>query len=250
MKFQRLYFFSTLNVDNQRELSTNIYSRTDNQRMHDNLDLYNLSLKYKNYNFLYIIKENAIEYMYDIHRLRTQRLIVNYQFDNHSIKFLAKTIKNKSTKTIDTTKNFLSLSIRTKNNFNNLEFFNSARLEFENKAKTMINHDFIIMYGNNNNFISSFTSSINYKKPNFNELFWEPFGNPNLKDEFSRNYYIKNEIYVPFAERLTLNLHYIKFKNLISWRPAAGSNAYWIPDNISSSNSFGPDFYFSIIFAK
>ena len=34
---------------------------------------------------------------------------------------------------------------------------------------------------------SSFTFSKNYKKPNFNDLFWEPFGDPNLKTEFRKN---------------------------------------------------------------
>ena len=47
--------------------------------------------------------------------------------------------------------------------------------------------------------------------------------------------------------KINVDMHYIRFTDLISWRPMAGSNAYWIPDNITFANSYGIDFYFRTI---
>ena len=44
--------------------------------------------------------------------------------------------------------------------------------------------------------------------------------------------------------QLNLDAHLIKFDNLISWRPMVSTSAYWIPENISSANSYGTDISF------
>jgi iron complex outermembrane receptor protein len=47
--------------------------------------------------------------------------------------------------------------------------------------------------------------------------------------------------------QINVDMHYIRFTDLINWRPMAGSSIYWIPDNITSANSYGIDCSFRTI---
>jgi vitamin B12 transporter len=89
--------------------------------------------------------------------------------------------------------------------------------------------------------ISSMIYSKNYKKPNFNDLFWQPFGNKNLQIEYSNNFYLNFKLSTTHYIFELLN-HRIKYNNMIQWLPKPGNQDYWSPENIKSAISIGETF--------
>jgi len=81
--------------------------------------------------------------------------------------------------------------------------------------------------------------STNYRTPTFNDLYWQPGGNPELKSEKSKS----AEIGLNYkANKLEFQLtsYYIKSKDLIQWRPVNGT--FWQPQNIQDVNNYGIEF--------
>lgn len=79
----------------------------------------------------------------------------------------------------------------------------------------------------------------NYRLPTFNDLFWNPGGNPDLKPEDS----FTSEIGATWSkDRFSFDIagFYIKSKNLIQWVPR--DNAFWTPENIKESQQIGAEF--------
>lgn len=78
--------------------------------------------------------------------------------------------------------------------------------------------------------------STNYRTPTFNDLYWDPGGNPDLKSEKSKS----AEIGMSFNNHL-LKFHatsyYIKSKDLIQWRPVSGT--LWQPQNVQDVLNYG-----------
>ncbi|MDN3643681.1 TonB-dependent receptor [Lutimonas halocynthiae] len=81
--------------------------------------------------------------------------------------------------------------------------------------------------------------STNYRLPTFNDLYWEPGGNPDLKPENSVSGelgldYKKNNFYVGGAA------YFIQSEDLIQWRPV--TQDFWQPQNVSDASNFGLEF--------
>ena len=84
--------------------------------------------------------------------------------------------------------------------------------------------------------------SSNYRLPTFNDLYWNPGGNPNLKSEHSLNAelninYSKNR----FNNKLTFFI--INSKDLIKWRPVSGM--IWSPINVQRAQNYGLEYFVS-----
>jgi len=82
--------------------------------------------------------------------------------------------------------------------------------------------------------------SSNYRLPTFNDLYWNPGGNPNLKSEHSLNAelninYSKNR----FNNKLTFFI--INSKDLIKWRPVSGM--IWSPINVQRAQNYGLEYF-------
>ena len=81
--------------------------------------------------------------------------------------------------------------------------------------------------------------STNYRLPTFNDLYWEPGGNPDLKPEFSSSgevgldYQLKNF-------QVSGGWYVIKSEDLIQWRPI--TQDFWSPVNITSATNHGLEF--------
>ena len=78
--------------------------------------------------------------------------------------------------------------------------------------------------------------STNYRLPTFNDLYWEPGGNPDLKPENSVSGelgldYKFNRFYAGAAA------YFINSKNLIQWRPV--TQDFWRPQNVSEASNIG-----------
>lgn len=81
--------------------------------------------------------------------------------------------------------------------------------------------------------------SSNYRLPTFNDLYWEPGGNPDLKPENS----ISAEVGMDYrlkAFTLSAGAYFIKSKDLIQWRPVTAD--FWQPQNVSNASNVGLEF--------
>ncbi len=84
--------------------------------------------------------------------------------------------------------------------------------------------------------------SNNFRSPTYNDLYWNPGGNPDLKPEKSYTLEI-NQNYYTNVLSLNFNLFYIHSSDLIQWKP--NTNNYWQPINIQEVISKGLEFYFN-----
>lgn len=80
--------------------------------------------------------------------------------------------------------------------------------------------------------------SKNYKTPSFNDLYWNPGGNKNLKSEISHQYEIGN-LFLIGRLRLSETAYYNSVKNLIQWAPI--TTEIWAPQNINNATSYGSE---------
>lgn len=76
----------------------------------------------------------------------------------------------------------------------------------------------------------------NFRYPSFNDLYWQPGGNINLKPETAYQFDMKNQF--TFAGiKLTLTPYYIRITDMITWLP--GNMGYYSPVNTSKVQSYG-----------
>jgi iron complex outermembrane receptor protein len=81
--------------------------------------------------------------------------------------------------------------------------------------------------------------STNYRLPTFNDLYWEPGGNPELKPEFSSS----GELGVEYQLKkinISAGWYFIKSQDLIQWRPV--TQDFWSPVNIDNATNHGLEF--------
>ncbi|WP_264563450.1 TonB-dependent receptor plug domain-containing protein [Flavobacterium sp. N3904] len=80
--------------------------------------------------------------------------------------------------------------------------------------------------------------SRNFRIPTFNDLYWQPGGNVNLKPENSYQAEVGN---VFSYKKITLSetIYFIKINDLIGWIPTNGSN--WTPENTNRVNTYGSE---------
>ena len=76
----------------------------------------------------------------------------------------------------------------------------------------------------------------NYRVPTFNDLYWQPGGNPGLKPENSISYEAGASINQDWWQ-VRSAIYLLKFNNMIRWVPVSGS--VWEPRNLQSVNSSG-----------
>jgi outer membrane cobalamin receptor len=83
--------------------------------------------------------------------------------------------------------------------------------------------------------------SRNSKIPSLNDRFWNPGGNPDLKNEYAYSYEIGYKLDHQLTNFVTLGSELNYFNNhirdMIQWRP--GESSFWVADNIGSVNSSG-----------
>jgi iron complex outermembrane receptor protein len=91
-----------------------------------------------------------------------------------------------------------------------------------------------------NSFHLSSSVASNYRLPTFNDLYWNPGGNPNLKSENSFNATLNLKFAIKkFYNDLTFFL--INSKDLIKWRPISGGMV-WSPINVQRAQNYGLEY--------
>ena len=81
-------------------------------------------------------------------------------------------------------------------------------------------------------------ASKNFRVPTFNDLFWQPGGNLDVKPETSYQVDLGHQFTYKWAI-LNINTYYIKNENLIQWRP--NISGIWSPINIDQTQSYGAE---------
>jgi vitamin B12 transporter len=101
--------------------------------------------------------------------------------------------------------------------------------------------DFRLFKERENNLKLNF--SRNSKVPSMNDLYWNPGGNPDLKNEYSYSNEISWDIKGKISEHIEIKadiaVYSNKIRDMIQWRP--GQFSYWSPVNISSVNAQGTE---------
>ncbi len=78
--------------------------------------------------------------------------------------------------------------------------------------------------------------SRNFRMPTFNDLFWQPGGNPNLKAEHSLQFELGQD-FVLKKTKISLTAYHNDLQDLIQWTPVNGN--IWSPKNVASVKAYG-----------
>jgi outer membrane cobalamin receptor len=85
--------------------------------------------------------------------------------------------------------------------------------------------------------------SRNSKLPTMNEMFWNPGGNPELKNEYALmyelSYEMNQQISGPLKLKYDLSFFRYNIRDMIQWHP--GEYTYWTADNIASVATTGAE---------
>lgn len=79
-------------------------------------------------------------------------------------------------------------------------------------------------------------ASKNFRYPTFNDLYWQPGGNPALKSETSYQADVGHEFKFKTIT-VSATPYYIRIKDMIQWIPDA--EGYWAPRNVHQVRSYG-----------
>jgi outer membrane cobalamin receptor len=117
----------------------------------------------------------------------------------------------------------------------------SGSLRWENYSETgntLLPKIGFTVSGNQFNIYSTF--GYNFRNPTFNELYWQPGGNPDLQSEESKSLEIGCSIKGDFIGPFTFNFDYYRneIRDMIRWVPD-NQSSMWRPQNISSVKGEG-----------
>ena len=114
------------------------------------------------------------------------------------------------------------------------------RKEFSNDFKSPLLYSFGFNYEYLKNLKFKINYSKNFRMPTFNDLFWQPGGNLNLKAETANQLEISNEFNNGIID-FNLVLYYNKITDMIRWTPT--QQGYWAPKNTNNVESKGFETY-------
>ncbi|UUV20858.1 TonB-dependent receptor plug domain-containing protein [Paenimyroides aestuarii] len=83
-------------------------------------------------------------------------------------------------------------------------------------------------------------TSKNYRIPTFNDLYWQPGGNLNLKPETSLQLDV-NQNFIFKNTRMNVSAYTISIKDMIRWIPT--NSGFWEANNVDEVRVFGIDFF-------
>jgi iron complex outermembrane receptor protein len=110
------------------------------------------------------------------------------------------------------------------------------RKDFQNDFESPFLYSLGIEQKFSKKYTLSFNTSKNFRIPTFNDLYWQPGGNINLKPEASYQFEIGNTISFKNIS-FQLNGFYIKSLDLIQWIPS--QSGFWSPTNTDKTRNLG-----------
>lgn len=177
----------------------------------------------------------------------TKRKIVKLDYNNsvsrklrfNSIVEFESTIANGSTFDAQTRAIFTPIFALNHQLTDSLSYGVQIRKDFLKDFKSPILYSLGIDYQVNKKYKLSFNTSKNFRIPTFNDLYWQPGGNLNLKPEESYQFEVGNAINLKNSS-FRLNSFFIKTSNLIQWNP--NTVGVWSPENVNKTENYGFEF--------
>lgn len=137
-----------------------------------------------------------------------------------------------------------SLSISLKQNLKTIAWKADLRAESTDNLKAVLLYSLQFMHKFNEKLKWQFKHSSHFRRPTFNEKFWYPGGNINLKpesgfaNEFSLKHIAINKNQIKLTQKLTA--YYMNIENMIQWLPDGG---IWKPVNNENLFSTGLEYF-------
>lgn len=130
-----------------------------------------------------------------------------------------------------------------------LRYFATNDLRFEAGIKKDFVEDYsspvLLSFSGNWNATNWYNLNLNaaknFRYPSFNDLYWSPGGNFDLKPETAYQFDLKNQFKIADA-KITLTPYYIRITDMITWLPS--NMGYYSPVNTYKVQSYGLDSQF------
>ena len=222
-------------------LKTMINWQSDYGNFHNDLKLAFLSEKYDYYTDINLPKSNGTEgktwlvrndFSYQKPNNFSINLISEYQYN--SAEGYSSGITNPKRNT-----GYLAITAN-KNLFSHLYIEGSLRKDMVENIES----PYLFFIGSRIDFTKNYSlklnASKNFRYPTFNDLYWQPGGNLNLKPETAYQFEI-NHLFKFKNLNIDIASFYNDIKNLIQWLPT--SSGYWSPFNSKKIRSFGGEIY-------
>lgn len=116
----------------------------------------------------------------------------------------------------------------------NLDF--GIKKEWDEREKAPFLYSFLGKYKVSKIYTFALNASKNYRAPTFNDLYWNPGGNLNLKSEISHQIGMEHSLKMGKFQ-FHWSPYYIYIRDMIRWLPT--SNGYWSPVNTNKVASYG-----------
>src|SRR5690606_11786857 len=124
--------------------------------------------------------------------------------------------------------------------FNKLYYEAGIRTEFTEDYDSPLLYSFGLNYSPIKFYEAKFNISKNYRVPSFNDLYWQPGGNLELKAENSLQFELGQNISWK-KNSLGVNLYYNEIHDMIRWVPMSGF--IWSPMNTDEVISKGVEVF-------
>lgn len=120
----------------------------------------------------------------------------------------------------------------------NLIYGLNIRKDFTSDFKSPLVFSADSKYRFNEHYAIKLNGSRNFRVPTFNDLYWNPGGNLDLRPELSYQVDLGHEFSSKFID-VKLNGYYIKTMDMIQWVP--GSGDLWRSQNVDNVKSYGAE---------
>ncbi len=215
--------------------------------LYDKLSVFSISLTSNNFHYSIGYKSIEMEYYSNSnnqptisasHVLNKIQHSLSFDFRNLTFNTEFDIAKSKSTDAKDTSRVSQNASIQYSVKEDWGQIGASILVDFEKDKSPVNSYEIYYLFPNHSNITSTLTYSKNHKKPDLNDLYWNNLGNPDLKSEFSHNYYWKNK-WKTSNFTFHTDLYFIKYDNLIRWKPRTDAAGLWSPNNIAKAKIYG-----------
>lgn len=121
--------------------------------------------------------------------------------------------------------------------WNNFNIIPALRLDRTGSDRLQPTIDARLVYNNLKGTEIEYHYGTGFRYPTFNDLYWQPGGNPDLDPEKSRYQIIKYKLYLHdnYLNNIYINIGDRYTDDLIQWVPIDESSFIWQPQNIASS---------------
>ncbi|UYW00479.1 TonB-dependent receptor [Flavobacterium agricola] len=115
-----------------------------------------------------------------------------------------------------------------------------AKIDYSSDYETPFLYSAGLLFTPTENYELKVRTSKNYRIPTFNDLYWQPGGNLDLKPEESYQVEV-NQSYKTKNSAIAANIYYNSVSNLIQWLPTSGG--YWGAQNTNKVTIWGAEVF-------